>query len=772
MAPAVNAPLVRSVGLLALVLAFVLPLTVILSAYTAQAQHQIRIARDEQRGLAIIGPLLQLLVQLDREREVAHLQSADRLPAQQAVQTAMQQVTQAVQAHPSLDAAAAWQTWQDTYRAGGGSVDEPLRAQTLSLITHVADTSSLVLDPELPSFYLMDLLVRQLPVVTAQSGALRWAGMHQLQRSQPAQPALLPGELQGTSDSVRRSWDKVRETRRPVPPELIRAQAELHRRVSQQLAWWAGGVIRGQSNQVQAYRQTSEAAVQSALTLYGQGAPVLHAMLGERAARLTAQRNAVLGLAALMVLFSLVAFRGFWVSIRDSAQHQRSLLYLANHDGLTGLLNRPALDGEVSRLLADPPAHLAVYLIDLDQFKTINASFGPPFGDRVLVEVARRLNGVAAPNSLLARQSADEFILVERGPVSAARAEALLDSLRLPWQVDGRELLLQASIGAAEFPAHGDDSAGLLRHADTALARIKAQGGNGHTLYTPDMEEDLLARLTLEQDLRRALARQELFLTYQPLVDTQTGQVRGLEALVRWAHPTRGLVSPADFIPVAEDTGLIVPIGTWVLREACSQMQTWRAQGLNDVWVSVNVSARQFRLGQVLETVQDALRDTGLEPSALHLEFTESVAAAGIDAVVTTLQALRALGVHLAVDDFGTGYSSLSYLRQFPVHSVKIDRSFVQDVGRPQGQALLGSILALVRSLNLTAVVEGVETPAQWAQLRSLPCDLIQGYVISRPVPAPEAGQLLQAGVLPVVPPPAASQAAASPERPRPHPGS
>jgi diguanylate cyclase (GGDEF)-like protein len=435
------------------------------------------------------------------------------------------------------------------------------------------------------------------------------------------------------------------------------------------------------------------------------------------------------------------------------------LTYRAQHDPLTGLANRALLNERLAAALSRPGGEdsVAVLALDLDNFKVINDTLGHLAGDRVLEEVAERMRQVLRPGDMAARLGGDEFtILMDQVPSheeAVQVAEQLAASLRRPVAVEEREVYVSASIGIA-FGTPGVDAPDhLLRASDLATYRVKTQGKASYAVFDCSMKAEILERLELEADLRRALDRQEFRLYYQPVVTLATGQVVEFEALLRWQHPRRGLVPPAQFIPLAEETGLIIPIGKWVLFEACRQVQEWQltAPAAAPITVSVNLSARQLHDPALVETVRTALAETGLDPRHLRLEITESVMMRDVDAAVETLRQLRELGVQLAVDDFGQGYSSLGYLKRFPVDVLKIDRAFVERLALdPQDVAIVDAMITLARRLHMGVTGEGIETGEQLEQLRRLGCDRGQGYYFSRPLPS-EAVVALLAHSQPVV---------------------
>jgi diguanylate cyclase (GGDEF)-like protein/PAS domain S-box-containing protein len=442
--------------------------------------------------------------------------------------------------------------------------------------------------------------------------------------------------------------------------------------------------------------------------------------------------------------------------LSDRDQAREDLRRQALHDPLTGLPNRVLFQDQLALELArareagDPAACLAVLVMDLDRFKKINDTLGHQAGDASIRAVGLRLGQVLGGDAGLARLSGDEFIvrLPVAGPEAAAQvAQRIVDSFRQPFDLGGQEAHLTLSLGLALYPADGADAATLMRNADAALARAKEQGRNTYQLYTTAMNARAFERLTLENSLRHALERGELVAYYQPQVSFADGRICGLEALVRWQHPEMGLVFPDSFIPLAEDTGLIVPLGEWLFKEVARQVKAWRGQGLTPPVVAVNLSARQFRGSAVAQSVAQALAAEGLEPGAMEMEVTESVAMQDVRHSLQVLKDLKSQGLRVALDDFGTGYSSLAYLKQFPIDTLKVDRSFVQDLpGDPSDAAIVRTIVVLAGSLGLRVVAEGVENKEQLRFLKGLGCDRFQGYLFSRAVPAAAIAEMLRKG--------------------------
>jgi len=423
---------------------------------------------------------------------------------------------------------------------------------------------------------------------------------------------------------------------------------------------------------------------------------------------------------------------------------------LAHRDPLTGLPNRVLFAELLSHAIVQSEANqmpFALLVLDLDHFKNINESLGHDIGDQVLVEASKRLQLQLPERDTIARISGDEFnMIIDRSealPVDLI-AQRMIDTLSQPYQIGDKTLYLGASIGIALYPSDGRDAATLHSCADAAMHRAKAQGRGLLRFFSPEMTTRAKQRLSLEAELRHAIQNQELRLHYQPQLDLKTSEIVGVEALIRWQHPERGIIPPNDFIPLAEESGLVVVLGEWVMREACRQIKTWTEAGFAPPQTAVNVSAVQLSRAQLVELVKDVLSTTGIEPAQLELEITESFVMVDRDQSFTTLTELKRLGVCLSIDDFGTGYSSLAYLQQLEVHKLKIDMSFVHDMMNNSGNAaIVKAIIALGHSLDLEVIAEGVEQQEQADYLRSLECDSIQGYLIGRPMPADEMTRFL-----------------------------
>ncbi|MGB8521404.1 MAG: EAL domain-containing protein [Candidatus Acidiferrales bacterium] len=449
---------------------------------------------------------------------------------------------------------------------------------------------------------------------------------------------------------------------------------------------------------------------------------------------------------------------GAVIVFRDVSVAQAMALQMAHsaqHDFLTGLPNRMLLSDRVSQAIVLAHRHMkkvAVLFLDLDGFKHINDSLGHPIGDKLLQSIAKRLVDCGRSSDTVSRQGGDEFVVllseVEQSDDAAITARRMLQAIAEPHSIGQHDLHVTASIGLSIYPDDGLDAETLIKNADTAMYQAKENGHQSYQFFKPAMNVRAVERQSIEESLRRALERREFALQYQPIVNLRTGEISGAEALIRWTHPTRGPVSPAQFIPVAEDCGLILPIGNWVLREACKQAQAWANAGLPLGTIAVNISAIEFRDEHFLEGVFGILKDTGLDPRSLELELTESVLMKRAESTESVLKALRARGVQVAVDDFGTGYSSLSYLRRFPIDALKIDQSFVRQITTaPDETTIVTAVISMGRSLKLRVVAEGVETHEELAFLQAHQCDEAQGYFFSRPLIPEQLAKLLKAGI-------------------------
>ena len=432
---------------------------------------------------------------------------------------------------------------------------------------------------------------------------------------------------------------------------------------------------------------------------------------------------------------------------------EAELEFQARHDALTGLANRNLLNERLERAISNARhcgGELWVVFVDLDRFKFVNDTLGHEAGDILLKALAERLKLAVRETDTVARMGGDEFVLVlpEGSGCDAGMAviQNIMDAVAKPLLLQSHEFFLTCSIGIAAYPGDGTTAEALTKHADIAMYRAKEMGRNTYQFYAPAMNERTLERLVIEADLRHALERDEFALHYQPQLDLASGQLFGMEALLRWNHPVHGTIAPSRFIGLAEEMGLIIPIGAWVLRQACVQTKAWQLAGLGELRVAVNLSARQFTQKGLAQSIAATLEETGLDARYLELELTESMVMNDVESAVTILRELKELGVKIAIDDFGTGYSSLSYLRRFPIDVLKIDQSFVHDITRAEEDAaIVGAIISLAHSLRLQVIAEGVETNEQLEFLRENGCDQVQGYLFSRPVPAPQFEELLGA---------------------------
>ena len=454
----------------------------------------------------------------------------------------------------------------------------------------------------------------------------------------------------------------------------------------------------------------------------------------------------------IIVNGEVIGIYGLAKDITAQKAKEEQMRRMAFFDILTDLPNRMMFEEQLQKEIEHARAEgqkLAVMFMDLDRFKMINDTFGHGIGDRLLQAVAERLNSCVQRDHAFARISGDEFTLILPNLAVAEDAihvaQHILDTLERPFMLEGNELFITTSIGISLYPSDGLDIESLVKNADTAMYRAKEQGRNNYQLYRTAMNEHIIQRVTMETDLRKALERGEFELYYQPQVNVRSRNLIGLEALVRWNHPTRGMVSPSEFIPLAEETGLIVPLGEWVLQTACQQVKHWQGNGFHNMRAAVNLSARQFQRDDLVGTVERVLKETGLDPKCLDLEITESVTMHNVDRAIVTLNELKNLGIHISLDDFGTGYSSLSYLKHFPIHMLKIDQSFVRDITTdPDDAAIATSIIAMAHSLKLNVIAEGVETEEHREYLLQQGCAEMQGYLFSPPLPVAKLEEWLE----------------------------
>lgn len=437
----------------------------------------------------------------------------------------------------------------------------------------------------------------------------------------------------------------------------------------------------------------------------------------------------------------------------ERQKYEEQIRHMAYYDGLTGLPNRTLFEEHLKQRLfmsERQKAQSAVLFIDVDDFKRVNDTLGHVYGDALLKKIAQRLLSKTRKcdsvtrqreNDFYARRGGDEFTVmlsvIREFDDAALVARRIIDAMSEPFLLDEREILITVSIGIAIYPHDGRDVDTLLKNADAAMYDAKEKGKNNYQYYRQSMNATALARLNIEGDIKKAIEREEFILHYQPQVETRTGNVVGVEALIRWQHPEKGMISPLDFIPVAEQTGLIIPISEWVVESACRQNRTWKEDGVADIPVSVNLTSHQFQQKNFISNLRELLEKTGLPPQSLKLEITESTLMKNTEMSFVNLYELSHIGLGLIIDDFGTGYSSLSYLKRFPIHAIKIDRSFVQEINtNTDDEAIASAIISMAHKLNMKVIAEGVETEEQLTLLRERGCDEIQGYLISRPLSA------------------------------------
>jgi len=473
--------------------------------------------------------------------------------------------------------------------------------------------------------------------------------------------------------------------------------------------------------------------------------------------RLTAKNTSLVDVEFVASAYDVDGARMVQCNIRDITNRIRDeerITYMALHDALTGLPNRTLLKDRLIQSIAMACRNnkrVAVLMLDLDHFKDINDSLGHQIGDGLLEALAKRLKSSLRDSDTVARIGGDEFVIALPEASSDLDIEEivqkLLVALHEPFRIEGHELVVTGSIGIAKYPDDGENPGVLLRVADMAMYAAKSSLRGSYRFFTPELDRSTQRRISLANDLRQACAHGEFVLYYQPQVSTKSGAITGVEALMRWNHPTRGMIGPMEFIPMLEQMGMMIEIGTWVLHTACAQNIAWQREGLTPVWMAVNVSAQQFYRGDLVRIVEEALRISGLESKWLELELTETLTLDDSEIALNIMRRLKLLGIRLSLDDFGTGWSSLSYLRKFPLDRIKIDQSFMRDIPLVgPAEAVVTSIIDLARNLGFATIAEGVETTQQLDYLDLKKCDEIQGFIYSPPLPAKDCRALMQAG--------------------------
>lgn len=436
--------------------------------------------------------------------------------------------------------------------------------------------------------------------------------------------------------------------------------------------------------------------------------------------------------------------------VTDRKQSEETIHHLAYHDALTDLPNRRMYVQQLSKEMMQAKrfqSSLAVLFLDLDRFKDVNDSFGHDVGDMLLIEASKRLQACLKPGDVVARLGGDEFTIMQNQLLdrneATALAEQIMYQLQRPFELDGHVFNVSCSIGIALYPQDGDNPEDLLKRADTALYTVKSRGKNGYDFFDPSMEAKSLERILMENEMRKAIEQEQFQIYYQPKIDIATSAMTGMEALVRWVHPELGIIPPNRFIPIAEETGMILALGEWILKQACKQNKNWHDQGYT-LKVSVNLSARQIYQKDLIEMIKDILQETKLSPHWLELEITESIFVK-MEEATAVLQQIRDIGIQISIDDFGTGYSSFSYIKSLPVDTIKIDASFIRDIHHNQeSQAIVKAIVTIAQSLNMNVIAEGIELHDQVAALKENGCDHGQGYLFSKPLPTDDFDQLLR----------------------------
>jgi diguanylate cyclase (GGDEF)-like protein len=649
----------------------------------------------------------------------------------------------------------------------------------IALLGLVSDNSNITLDPILDGYYVGDTMVNKVPSLidnVAASTVLRrrWLRTGRLPTSDRISMTIVAGQVDVARDGIDHNLP-IAIGSAPYLQSSLDARRMSERKASRAFTdWLKSSLLKPETprGSTAAPAARTAAALRAGFALYdasidGMDVVLRYRVEGQIRREITIFSIVVIAIAiagVLMILTTRSMSRhladkvALQHEIVERTQIEQQLAFAAFHDELTGLSNRAHLMDRLNDIVGKryDGAHLwAILFLDLDRFKVINDSLGHDLGDFVLVEAARRLERCLRLGDMLARLGGDEFIIlldgIENVKTACDVSRRMLRCFEAPFLIGEREVFAGASIGIATSTNGEDRPEDVLRNADIAMYRAKHLGKQRYEIFTPDLLTSAVRRLEIETDLARALERAEFRLFYQPIVALEDGRLVGFEALLRWQHPTRGLAGPDQFIGIAEENGAIVPIGEWVLREACRQLGAWREAfaEARDLRMNINASARQLRMSSFTQTVASALAAGGLEPERIHIEITESVLLHDADQARSTLAALRELGVEIHLDDFGTGYSSLGYLRDFPIDALKIDRSFVSGIDTDNATTGLASveivrtIVALAQSLSLSVTAEGIETDEQRHALRSLGCARGQGYLFSRPVDADEAGALI-----------------------------
>ena len=650
------------------------------------------------------------------------------------------------------------------------------------LLGNVSDDSKITLDPMLDGYYVGDTMVNKVPSLIdglAQSGAINAHALLGLYLGTNDRIALtmLSGQIETAREGIDHNIGIAQSAAPYLPASFDVLRRREQRTSSRATDWLSVSLLK--SNMPHGdpadWATIQTDALSAGFSLYDASIAAMDEVLRKRIDALVRREISIFAIVfiaiAVAAVLMLLTTRSMSRHLADkiALQHEiverteveKQLAHAAFHDKLTGLANRAFLMHILNNIVAKAPARphsWAILFLDLDRFKVVNDSLGHIAGDVVLVEAARRFERCIRSCDTLARLGGDEFIIlideIDDLEIANDIARRALRAFDLPFDVSGRDVFASASIGIAISQCGDDRPEDVLRNADIAMYRAKALGKNRCQIFTPDLLTNAISRLEIETDLARALERNEFRLFYQPIISLLDGRLKGFEALVRWQHPTRGLVGPDQFIDIVEENGAIVAIGEWILREGCRQLQAWRSTLANaqDLRININVSAIQLASHGFARTMESALATNGLDPDALNMEITESVLMQKPEQARAILTEIKRLGVHIHLDDFGTGYSSLAYLRDFPIDALKIDKSFVSSSNASNAGATLASIeiirtiIALAHSLSLTITAEGVETDVQREELRALGCDRGQGYYFSRPIEASRAGAFIIAG--------------------------